>query len=436
MQFNRDRLFHICSKQDLNALYWGDSLEQQQSVLDQLGSLKPVFAQFIANERCLIPLPDLEVIRLFDQCSNLKEISAKADRSQIPYELQSILKKLSPGNGKIGFRQVNLLVDHLRAKVQDFVHQNYGRINLIPHDHAFGSGGDFVKTLHATTWASVIAAPLVKICKTGTQNVTSLHGSQQAIAGIQYQEPTLNSDHLNHLLQDYGFVFLSLASFGFPYSNSLRQAREILWKEARLLIELNYQKTRNWQQAVQDSKITIDIMKVVSPNAQVLNPRRHSTGVPHLSMLPYVLGIYLHLGTQGIISHCYDGIDELSNAMSDPKSNQPNNLVIKVETDQIQIAEFFPEDIGLERANLDEIGEESITREVKDFWEILVGKQRSSRQDYLLANVAAILVASQEVNHPNADLLSQLQKGVLIGRDLIESQVSYHTFIENIKREI
>ena len=83
--------------------------------------------------------------------------------------------------GKVGFRQVNFLTDYVRKKTLKHIQKNNNNLQLIPHERAFGSGGDLIKTIHATTRASIIVSPLIRICKTGTGNITSLHGRYQAI---------------------------------------------------------------------------------------------------------------------------------------------------------------------------------------------------------------------------------------------------------------
>ncbi len=411
------------SKSEIKQLYSNASLTEQSDILDKLGPLKPVFARFIKNEQNLEPMDTVELIKLFDSCS---------DKAKHFQEITDNLRKLAPGSGRVGFQQVNILVDHLRRKVSNFIQENRYNLELIPHAHAFGSGGDFKKTIHATTNASIVVAPLATICKTGTRNVTSAHGSHQVMKRLGYNEHQVNTAHLNNLLCKYNFAFVSLASLGFPYSDALRKARKNLWDIT--VHEINHRNKlsgSNWQETIKnvDIPIDIDIFKVVSPNAQVLNPVYHSTGICHLSMIPYVIGIYLHLNSNGIISHCYDGIDEISNAYFDKSEILPNNLVVKVDDKNITIAEFSPEAIGIKRASFEEIEEKNtLDDEIGILHKIISGRERGAQRDFVIANAAVLLVASNKVSLPNEDLVSQIKQGVRIATDLIDSGKSYDNF--------
>lgn len=412
---------YVVSKEDLQLLYSDAPVTTKQDILVRLGPLRSVFAGFIDNEQLLTPFDDEELADLFDRCS---------DHRKSVEELLSILRKLAPGNGRIGFRQVNFLVDHLRKRIAQFLHERDYHLDLLPHDHAFGSGGDFWKTGHATTNASIVVAPLLPICKTGTVNITAEHGSYQAAREIGYHEPELNARRLNDQLSNYGFAFVPLSSLGFPYSRTLTAARRRLWEEALELLRVQSATGgKSWQYVVKTTDVPLDILKIVSPNAQVLNPVNHSTGVCHLKMIPYVLAIYMHLGSTGLIAHCYDGIDEISNASSDMERNAPNNLVIKVESDRISIAEFSPEDLGFVRADLSDIAEEKVLKnDAEIFWRILSGTERGPKRNFIVANASMLLVAGHKVPGDRADIVTQLRAGTRMAEHLIDSEEAYDNF--------
>ncbi|MDZ8237610.1 MAG: hypothetical protein RMZ69_10635 [Nostoc sp. ChiQUE01a] len=404
------------SKQDFRLLYSEGFLSEKRKIWKQMGFLGQVFEHFSEVENSNESINNTELIELFNTCS---------DHSKTIEELTETLRKLSPGNGRIGFNQVNFLVDYLRKKVWKYLQEKQCNINLVPHDHAFGSGGDFIKTMHATTNACIIVAPIITICKTGTGNITSPHGSAQAMIELGYNHIQFNPLSLKELLVRYNFAFVSLANLGFPYSDKLREARKQLWQQNLMEIYRRYEITKeNWQEILKKTDIPIDIFKIVAPNAQVLNPVHHSTGVCHLGMIPYVLGIYLHLGSKGIIYHCYDGIDEISNACVNPLKDIPNNLIIKVDSENITIAEFSSEDIGLEIADIEEIkGEQELKEETNIYWEILFGEKQEfkSKRDFLVANAGLLLVAGEKVPNLHEDIVSQLKTGVKIAEYLIDS---------------
>lgn len=385
-------------------------VEEKLELVADYGVLEPVFARFLAREAALAPLPEGQLLALFDRCSGPE--SAR--------DLEGVLRELAPGGRRVGFRQVNRLVDHLRGRIAAYLASRDVQLDLVAHDHAFGSGGDFCKTGHATTWASLLVAPRLRICKSGTTNVTSEHGSSHAVAELGYREPGLDSERLNQQLARSGFAFLSLGALGFPYSPALRTARRALWFEAAEELERAARRRGSWTDAVRETAMALDLFKVVSPNAQILGPVHHSTGICHLDMLPYVLGIYDHLGSRGIISHAFDGIDELSNAVHNPADRRPNNLLVEVAGDELVIVEFGPEDLALPRVGLEEIREEKdLAQEVAGFRQVLEGRERGSRTDFITLNAAALLAANR--SEEGVELPRRLEEGLASARELVLS---------------
>jgi anthranilate phosphoribosyltransferase len=408
-----DRYASVLQRHDLQALFSEAALIGKQDVLQGLGPLERVFTLFLEYEQRLNPLATRDLLALFDSCS---------DPAKNAEELRDVLHALAPGNGQIGYRQVNLLTDHLRERVAAFSHKaNYPFHQLLPHDHVFGSGGDFCKTIHASTAAAILAAPFIKICKTGTTNVTSYHGSAQAMLEFGYDTRTLSVTQLNNELKNFGFAFIPLSALGFPYSQALKEARGYLWHEAReQLTNICAIGAPGWQTAMRETAIPLDIFKIVSPNAQVLHPQHHSTGVCHLNMIPYVLSLYLHLNSQGIIVYSYDGIDELTTASSNLDPQNKNNLLIWVRANDIIITECSPEDLGFTRATLHDIAEEeNLSATNDDLWQIITGRMRGPKRDFLVANAALLLVAAEYMPASSGDMIDQLRLAV----QLIEAQI-------------
>ena len=415
-------------KQDLQILFSDAPMEQKKALLERLApTLGPVleeaFVRFLANEEHLQPLEKHKLLALFDTCI---DPNAKVNT------LVETLHALAPGNRHIGFRQVNMLADHLRQHVDSFLRKgNHPLQDLLPHDHVFGSGGDFCKTIHASTAAAIIVSPLLKICKTGTTNVTSYHGSAQVMTELGYTTYSLSIERINEELLHYGFSFVPLSALDFPYSDALKEARGRLWHEAKNhLEEKSSIGAPGWQDCVRNTHIPLDIFKIVSPNAQVLHPVHHTTGVCHVDMIPYVLSLYLHLHSKGILVHNYDTIDEFANASSNATPDTPNNLIIQVETDTISITECSPEDIGMKRAKLSDIQEvEDLTTNNEDFWRILSGAEKGPKRDFLVANAALLLLAGHKVSTPqNEGLIAQMRSAIATVEDLLDSHKAERNF--------
>jgi anthranilate phosphoribosyltransferase len=419
-----DRHTSVVQRQNLQTLFAEASPTGKQGVLQDLGPLEHVFTLFLEYEQSLDPLTEDKLIALFESCSD-PEKSAEA--------LRDVLHALAPGNGQIGYRQVNLLTDHLRKRIAAFARRaKHPFHQLLTHDHVFGSGGDFCKTIHASTAAAILAAPFIKICKTGTTNVTSYHGSAQAMLEFGYDTAKLSVARLNHELKNFGFAFIPLSTLGFPYSQALKEARGYLWYEAReQLTNICAIGAPGWQTAMRETAIPLDIFKIVSPNAQVLYPQHHSTGVCHLNMLPYVLSLYLHLNSQGIIVYSYDGIDEFSTASSNPDPRNKNNLLIWVRANEIIITECGPEDLGFARASLQDIAEgEDLSATNDDLWQIIAGNMRGPKRDFLVANAALLLVAAEYQPISRGGMIEQLRQAV----QLIEARIDSGQTGENFQR--
>lgn len=380
------------------------------------GPLAWVFRRFVADEDRLDP-PDHDTLaRLFDRC-----IDPAADATAIA----PALRALSPGNGRIGSRQVNWLVDLLRARVGPAVEARFGPEGPRPHIHAFGSGGDFVKTGHATTSAAIAAAPRITMCKTGTTNVTSRHGSAEAAAELGYGTDRFAASDIDGDLARFGFAFVPLAALGFGYGAALSRCRRGLWEEANARIAASRRRLGSQAEALARTDIPLDIFKIVSPNAQLLRPRWHVTGVCHLSMLPYVLGLFLHLRTRGMILHARDGIDELSNGRGSG-GNPRNNLVVEVGEREILISEFSPEEVGIAGCDLDAIEEEpAAAKDVRNLVEVLRGRDRGPRRDFIALNAAALLCEDRPADAPLTEVLRD-RLGLVDA--LLDSGESYRNF--------
>jgi anthranilate phosphoribosyltransferase len=429
---SRDRYKSVLQKRELQALYSAEApLSYKQDVLQGLGPLKHVFTLFLEHEQQLAPMATSELTGLFERCS---------DQTRSAAELLDVLRQLAPGNGRIGYQQVNILTDHLRKRIAAFLHQNNHAFDqLLPHDHVFGSGGDFCKTIHASTAAAILASPFIKICKTGTTNVTSYHGSAQAMLEFGYDTKKLSINQMNNELERFGFAFVPLSALGFPYSPALKEARGLLWEEAReVLVRKSEIGGPDWQTAMWETAIPLDIFKIVSPNAQVLNPLHHSTGVCHPHMIPYVLSLFLHLNTQGMIVYSYDGIDELATASSNLDARNHNNLLIWVRADDIIIMECSPEDLGFTRAHLNEIAEEeNLSATNHDLWQVITGKERGPKYDFLVANAALLLVAAEYPPASRGDLIERLQAAVQLIKENISSAQAgnnFHQLLETHNR--
>lgn len=391
------RTFEVRLRRDELAVAYGSAPRREQAaLLERLGPLRAPFARFFDAEERRTPLNAAEIVEAFDRCT----------RETATDEVLALLHLLQPGGAHVGAADVLRLCEHLRARTAAAARLAG---SLLPHDDAFGSGGDFQKTAHATTHAAMVAAPMVRTCKTGTMEVTARHGSQQAAAAYGYVQDGLDAARLNEQLRRHGFAYVPLSQLGFPYSATLRAARKQLWIEASQEVQRSARELGSWCRGVRESRVPIDIFKVVSPNAHVLAPLHHTTGVPHLSMIPYVMAIYLARGTCGCIVHAYDGIDELSNATS-LGGGEPNNVVVRFARDEVTIAEMAPEDAGFARADIAEIAEaDDATGDAERFRRVLDGSDRGARRDFLLLNAAVLLAAAGKTS--GATLAGELRSG-------------------------
>jgi anthranilate phosphoribosyltransferase len=403
-------------REKLQKLYTSNNEQEKQTIAQGLDPLETTFLNFLQKEVQTQPYQKKQLINLFEACT----------QKTTPQEIEIALKQLAPGNGHVGMNEIIILVEYLRQKIHRFTQENnFSTTDLLPHDHVFGSGGDFQKTIHASTYASILAAPLIPICKTGTTQVTAKHGSLNAIQALGYQPGELNLKHTNQQLKNAHFAFISLGSLGFPYSPQLRTARKTIWQEATSALQTEYKKReKTWKNVLKTTDVIMDIFKIISPNAQVLNPQHHTTGVPHLSMLPYVLGIYLHLNTTGCIIHAYSGIDELSTTSLE-QGDEPTNLLLHLTPHTVTLFEFSPQDLGLKPIKNEDIAESDIITDTQQFLRLIQTGEPTPIKEFLTLNAAVLLLARQD---SSTNIQIRLTEGMKEITQLINNQTAYKNY--------
>jgi len=300
-------------------------------------------------------------------------------------ENMRLLRKLDPT--KIGSKNVLKLVDVLRESLKEHT----SKIDFLSEDcvGVFGSGGDRLKTINASTLATIIASSEMKICKLGTRGLTSKWGSQDLLAKMGY-ELTMEKDKLKYQLENFNFCFLTTAGLGHPYNPEARRAKIDVWKEG------NH-----------------DIFKVIVPASYIIDIKKQVTGVYDKKLIPYVIDVFNHLGKEGLIIHSFDGIDELS-----PTAN---SLIIEIKNGKTKEYEVTPEELGIKRVGPEEIAEiGDLDEQVKCSWEILEGKIKGSKRDFILMNVATILYLGKKVEN--------LKEGIKKANDLLDSGKALQNF--------
>jgi len=304
------------------------------------------------------------------------------------FEKLKILKELDPL--KLGKQDILKIVDYLRKSLKN--------INLRSEYYGFtGSGGDKHKTINASTLACIIASCDIKICKVGSIGVTSKWGSVDLIKEMGYQFTT-KSKKLKYLLKNYGFCYITAGMLGIPYSKELVKARQILYKEKKY-----------------------DLIKALFGPLFIMNPKKQVVGIYDINLVPIAIKIFKHLKGEGIIVHSYDGIDELSNTSK--------NLIIEIENGKEKRYELTAEEIGIKRAKPEEIKEyEKLSEQVKCSWDILSGKEKGPKRDFVILNSALLLYLAKRVK--------TIKEGVKRVEYLVDSGKAYKNFKDLLKYQL
>jgi anthranilate phosphoribosyltransferase len=216
-----------------------------------------------------------------------------------------------------------------------------------------GSGGDRANTVNISTMAAIVAAAAgVPLVKHGNRAASSAAGTADCLEalGVALNVPPAAQAGI---LRDLGIVFL----FAAMYHPALRFAGT-----ARR--ELAVQTTFNF----------------LGPLANPARPKAQAVGVANERMAALVAGVLAERGTQGLVFHGGDGLDELTTTTQ--------SRVWLISSGQLGEATLDPLELGIRRAKREELVGGNPEANAKVVRSVL-GGDRGPVRDVVLLNAAA-----------------------------------------------
>ncbi len=222
-----------------------------------------------------------------------------------------------------------------------------------------GTGGDTSGTFNiSTATALCVAGAGVRVAKHGNRSVTSKCGSADVVEALGVNI-TLPPARIAACLEQVGIAFL--------FAPAMHSAMKY----------------------VQPARRELRLRTVFNLLGPLCNPARASAqvvGVYSADLVPKLAEALNMLGLRrALVVHGDDGLDDIT--ISGP------TRVAEVRDGRVRTYEVTPEEFGLKRASLEDIGGGDAQENAQIIREILDG-QKSPRRDVVLLNAAAALVAA------------------------------------------
>ena len=247
-----------------------------------------------------------------------------------------------------------------------------------------GSGGDRANTVNVSTMAAIVAAGAgARVVKHGNRAASSACGAADVLEelGVALGVPP---DRQGEVLEQAGIVFL----FAPLYHPSLRHA-------ATARSELGIQTPFNF----------------LGPLANPARPSAQAVGIANQRMAALVAGVLARRGTQGLVFHGDDGLDELTTTTT--------SEIWLIGDGEVTPTSLDPADLGLAAASREDLVGGTAARNAEVVREVLAGGAGPVR-DIVVLNAAAALLAFDKPDRA-ADVTSQLAARVRRAEQAIDS---------------
>ncbi len=317
----------------------------------------------------------------------IKKISSFKDLT--PAEVEILFKEIM--EGKLTDAQIGAVLIGLKMKGETVDEIAYAakimrekavkvpikdKSNLID---TCGTGGDKVDTFNVSTiTAFVIAGAGAKVAKHGNRSVSSKCGSadiMQAL-GVNIEMPPQIAARA---LEEIGLAFLFAPIYHPAMKNVIKQRREIGVRT---------------------------IFNILGPLSNPAEAQYQLMGVYDESLVEPLAKVLKTLGIKrGYVVHGKEGLDEVS--ITSPTT------VAEINENEISIYQVKPEDFGLKRVSLSDIEGGDINCNLSIALDILQGKDKGAKTDFVAINAAFALSA--------VNLVDSIKEGVELAKDTIYS---------------
>lgn len=222
-----------------------------------------------------------------------------------------------------------------------------------------GTGGDAAKLFNVSTAAALVAAAAgARVAKHGNRSVSSSSGSADVLeaAGVSL---ALTPDAVARCVDEVGVGFMYAPAHHGAMRHAVGPRREMA---VRTLFNL------------------------IGPLTNPAGARNQVVGVFNGHLVEPIAHVLYKLGSRHVmVVHGEDGLDEIS-------INAPTR-VAELRDGRISAYSIVPDDLGLERASLDQLRVTSAAESLAIIRDVLVGKPGPAR-DMVVLNAAAALYVS------------------------------------------
>lgn len=259
------------------------------------------------------------------------------------------------------------------------------------------SGGGKKKKINVSTLSALIVGCVnVPVAKQSFWGITSVCGSADILQSVGLAVPANTINQLRKTLYDLGIGFYHHL-YLFPELKNLVQFGGMLKeKEIKLNTPFN----------------------LIGPIFTPLNLTYRMFGINNIKQMDLIYNLFKKLGYKNfLIVHGHGGIDEISifskTAIRGIKDGQEINQTIS------------PEDYGLKTVSYSEVKPSGRESNIKDFINIICGKEEGPKLDMVLLNSGFALYISSQVK--------SVKKGIEYARKNIENGLAYSKLESLIK---
>lgn len=242
-----------------------------------------------------------------------------------------------------------------------------------------GTGGGY-STYNVSTLASIVAsAEGVPVAKHGSRSISSSSGSADVLEelGVDIQ---LTPERAERLIEEIGLAFLFAPNFH-PIM------RDVLPVEAQLEVKTVF-------------------YTLIGPLINPAGATSHSLGVFQPEYVRMVGTILAKMEfDHAVVAHGVDGLDELSVT--------GESMIAEVQNGEVERYEIEPEDVGLNRWDLEELAGGSPSENAQILRDVLSGEEQGAKRDFALLNSGSALYVGGEA--------SSLADGVELAEQSIDS---------------
>ncbi len=253
-----------------------------------------------------------------------------------------------------------------------------------------GTGGDKIKTFNISTAAMFVAAGAgIRIAKHGNRSVTSKAGSADVVEamGVRIDLPP---DEVKRCIETIGIGFMFAPRFhgAMKYATPVRREMGIR-----------------------------TVFNILGPLTNPASAQAQVMGVYDGALTEKLARVLGRLGCKrAMVVHGLDGLDEISTL--------GETQISELENGDVRTYKLKPEEVGIERTNIEAIAGKDLAENVRMLIRVLRGEQ-GPRRDIVLLNAAAAMVVGGKAR--------DLREGLAVAADAIDSGRAYEKAVQLVQ---